>query len=202
MSSLASRPLCVYASHLHIAQWSVTWCSAAPAPRWQITILHYRRKSNAQISSPCHAGGLPQWRCSNFLFFIRGICVRFHLSRKKKKLNKIRSPKSSGLSVWAAAALFSATSPLFSASRANEGQLLVLETPSGGFCSKVTAAVKNLALSLLVARRGASSQWAAYSYKQRFRQGFSEQSSCEGAMLTSREHLVLAVNVSRCVVLV
>lgn len=32
MSSLAGRPLCVYASHLHIVQWSVTWCSAAQLP--------------------------------------------------------------------------------------------------------------------------------------------------------------------------
>lgn len=148
MSSLASRPQCVDASHLHIVQWTGTWCSAAPAPRWQITILHYRRKSSAQIPSPCHAGGLPQWRFSTFFspsFFILGICVRFHLSWKKKKLNGTRSPESCGLLVWEAT-----RRPFLPAPHANQGRLRVLETPSRGSVQR-SQLQRNVAPSLLVA---------------------------------------------------
>lgn len=86
MSSLAGRPLCVYASHLHIVQWSVTWCSAAqlPADRLPSYITAERATLRFQVDVTLegyHSG------CSAF-FFILAISSCFHLSWKKKKLNK------------------------------------------------------------------------------------------------------------------
>lgn len=108
-------PVCICKSSAYRAvKCNMVQCSSAP--RWQITILHCLRKSNAQISSRCHAGGQPQWLFSTsfFLLLLSSAFPPAFISAGRKKINWVRKKFSKliravGLSLLGAHMLTSAS---------------------------------------------------------------------------------------------